>query len=113
MCCDTFARVPQEWVEAQKSFAKMTGDLTNVYIQVSSTGCMSPTNGLWSMLPGNNRLFAAAASLMCLIAPLQVQLDGTVRSSGVGMPNWRKLVDDLAPLDSIRTTLTDGIGPSL
>lgn len=60
-----------------------------------------------------SRLFAAAASLMCLFTPSQVQLDGTVRSSGVGVPNWRKLVDDLAPLDSIRTTLTDGIGPSL
>lgn len=44
---------------------------------------------------------------------MQVQLDGTVRTSGAGVPNWPKMVDDLGTLDSIRTTLTDGIGPSI
>lgn len=43
---------------------------------------------------------------------IQVQLNGTVRASGRGIPPWAKFLDDLAPLSSIRTTFTDGIGPS-
>ncbi len=42
----------------------------------------------------------------------QVQLDGTVRSSGRGTPDWAKFVDDLPRLDSVRTRFTDGIGPT-
>ncbi|PSC70246.1 LOW PSII ACCUMULATION chloroplastic [Micractinium conductrix] len=41
---------------------------------------------------------------------VQVQLDGTVRASGAGMPPWRQLVDDLPELDSVRTKFTDGVG---
>lgn len=44
---------------------------------------------------------------------VQVQLDGTVRSSGTGTPPWGKLVEDLPEMDSIRTMLTDNIGPSI
>ncbi|MEW5305795.1 MAG: hypothetical protein WDW36_008313 [Sanguina aurantia] len=43
---------------------------------------------------------------------VQIQLDGTVRSSGTGIPPWAKFLDDLPPLDDVRTTFTDGIGPS-
>ena len=39
---------------------------------------------------------------------VQVQMDGSVRSSGAGAPNWDRLVADLAPLDSLQTRLTDG-----
>ncbi|KAK9816632.1 hypothetical protein WJX72_003075 [[Myrmecia] bisecta] len=45
-------------------------------------------------------------------AYIQVQLDGTVRSSGLGIPPWQKFIDDLAELDSVRTKMTDGIGPA-
>lgn len=41
---------------------------------------------------------------------VQVQLDGTVRASGVGNPPWRKFLDDLPELDDVRTKLTDGRG---
>ena len=41
---------------------------------------------------------------------LQVQLDGSVRASGCGMPPWNSIVSDLPPLDDIRTKLTDNIG---
>lgn len=41
---------------------------------------------------------------------VQIQLDGTVRSSGLGSPPWEKFLDDLAPLDDIRTRFTDGLG---
>ncbi|KAI8464506.1 MAG: hypothetical protein J3K34DRAFT_114825 [Monoraphidium minutum] len=44
---------------------------------------------------------------------VQVQLDGTVRSSDVGSPPWARMVADLPPLDSFKTKVTDGIGPSL
>ena len=44
---------------------------------------------------------------------MQVQLDGTVRASGLGTPPWQKLAADLPPLDSLRTKVTDGIGPSV
>jgi hypothetical protein len=44
---------------------------------------------------------------------MQVQLDGTVRSSGAGTPPWERFVGDLPPLDSVRTQMTDGIGPSI
>lgn len=37
---------------------------------------------------------------------VQVSLDGTVRSSGLGVPPWQKFVGDLAPLDDVRTKLT-------
>lgn len=41
---------------------------------------------------------------------VQVQLDGTVRSSGVGMPPWPKFLDDLPELGDVRTKWTDGLG---
>lgn len=41
---------------------------------------------------------------------VQIQLDGTVRSSGVGSPPWERFMGDLAPLDDIRTKFTDGLG---
>eukprot|EP00775_Hariotina_reticulata_P014332 gene14332-58_t len=44
---------------------------------------------------------------------VQVQLDGTVRSSGTGTPPWDRFVLDLPELDSVRTQMTDGIGPSV
>ncbi|WIA22086.1 hypothetical protein OEZ85_004429 [Tetradesmus obliquus] len=44
---------------------------------------------------------------------MQVQLDGTVRSSGTGTPPWDRFVGDLPTLDSVRTQMTDGIGPSI
>ncbi|GIL43550.1 hypothetical protein Vafri_1251 [Volvox africanus] len=42
---------------------------------------------------------------------IQIQLDGTVRSSGVGTPPWRQLVEDLPLLSDFRTRLMDGVGP--
>ena len=45
--------------------------------------------------------------------PPQVQLDGTVRASALGAPNWGKLIDDLPPLNDIRTSLGDGVGTSV
>jgi hypothetical protein len=44
---------------------------------------------------------------------VQVQLDGSVRTSGRGIPPLEKLLEELPPLDSIRTTLLDGIGTSV
>eukprot|EP01023_Acetabularia_acetabulum_P018112 TRINITY_DN1915_c1_g1_i1.p1 TRINITY_DN1915_c1_g1~~TRINITY_DN1915_c1_g1_i1.p1 ORF type:complete len:146 (+),score=43.36 TRINITY_DN1915_c1_g1_i1:266-703(+) len=41
---------------------------------------------------------------------IQVQLDGSVRSSGTGAPPWTKFLGDLPALKSIRTTFTDGVG---
>ena len=41
---------------------------------------------------------------------VQIQLDGTVRSSGLGLPPWDRFMGDLAPLDDIRTKFTDGLG---
>lgn len=43
---------------------------------------------------------------------VQIQLDGTVRSSGLGQPPWERFLGDLAPLDDIRTRFTDGMGRS-
>ena len=42
--------------------------------------------------------------------PVQVQLDGSVRSSGVGAPPYQKLVEYLPELGSLTTRLTDGKG---
>jgi hypothetical protein len=44
---------------------------------------------------------------------VQIQLDGTVRASDVGTPPWARIVADLPPLDSFKTKVTDGIGPSV
>lgn len=41
---------------------------------------------------------------------IQIQLDGSVRASGVGMPPWSKFIDDIPELDDIRTKFTDGAG---
>jgi len=41
---------------------------------------------------------------------LQIQLDGSVRKSGRGIPTWDKFVEDLPEKDSMRTRLTDGSG---
>ena len=43
---------------------------------------------------------------------LQVQLDGSVRRSGVGTPPWDRWLDDIPTVDSVQTRLTDGIGSS-
>ena len=51
---------------------------------------------------------AAGARNDCIYA--QVQLDGTVRASGVGTPPWQKFCDDIPELSSVRTKLTDGVG---
>ena len=50
-----------------------------------------------------------AAGIQADAVYVQVQLDGSVRSSGVGAPSWQQLVDDLPELDSVRTKLTDGV----
>ena len=41
---------------------------------------------------------------------IQIQLDGSVRASGVGMPPWSKFIDDIPEMDDIRTKFTDGAG---
>jgi hypothetical protein len=41
---------------------------------------------------------------------VQVQLDGSVRASGTGCPPWRQFLDDIPPLDDVRTKFTDGAG---
>lgn len=41
---------------------------------------------------------------------LQVQLDGSIRKSGKGVPTWDKFVADLPEKDSLRTRLMDGTG---
>ncbi|KAI7840112.1 hypothetical protein COHA_006153 [Chlorella ohadii] len=52
----------------------------------------------------------AAAGISADAVYVQVQLDGTVRTSGVGGPSWQQLVDDLPELSSVRTKFTDGVG---
>lgn len=42
---------------------------------------------------------------------VQVQLDGSVRASGAGVPPFPKFIGDIPSLDSIRTGFTDGVGP--
>jgi len=39
---------------------------------------------------------------------VQVQMDGSVRASGAGIPPWKKFLDDIPPLDDVRTKFTDG-----
>lgn len=41
---------------------------------------------------------------------IQVQLDGSVRASGSGIPPWEKFLDDVPELEDVRTKLTDGAG---
>lgn len=40
---------------------------------------------------------------------VQVQLDGSVRTSGEGAPSWERLLNDLPTMDSLRTRVTDGL----
>lgn len=39
---------------------------------------------------------------------VQIQMDGSVRASGAGIPPWKKFLDDIPPLDDVRTKFTDG-----
>jgi hypothetical protein len=49
------------------------------------------------------------AALICAPPPWpQIQLDGTVRASGVGIPPWNLFLKDLPELSSVRTKFTDG-----
>jgi tetratricopeptide (TPR) repeat protein len=41
---------------------------------------------------------------------VQIQMDGSVRASGAGIPPWKKFLDDIPPLDDVRTKFTDGGG---
>jgi hypothetical protein len=36
---------------------------------------------------------------------VQVQLDGSVRASGVGMPPWEKLMKDIPEMEDMRSKL--------
>ena len=42
----------------------------------------------------------------------QVQLDGSVRASGTGVPPWKQWIDDIPEMDSVRTKFGDGAGMS-
>lgn len=126
----------QQWLAQQKQAANITAD--TVYVQVGGSthnGCGLPAMLQMQALPAA----AAAASSPCRPAghppgrlvpqqepatpctrnlhhdvnpPLQIQLDGSVRASGSGIPPWQRFVDDLPELDSVRTKLTDGVGLS-
>lgn len=70
----------------------------------------------WQLAPANASEWrawldsaAARAGLPGTSFWVQVQLDGSVRSSGSGAPRWDSVVRDLAPLDSLMTKLTDGV----
>lgn len=43
---------------------------------------------------------------------VQIQLDGSVQRSGLGIPPWDRWLDDIPMLDSLQTRITDGIGMS-
>lgn len=86
---------------------------------------LSKSDKRWLLTPFEAREWREWVEVQMKLAPaagadeaqrecyLQVQLDGTVRTSGLGLPPWKKIVADLPELGSLRTTLTDGIGPSL
>ena len=38
-------------------------------------------------------------------------MDGMIRSSGVGIPSFRDMINDLPPLDDVRSRFMDGVGP--
>lgn len=57
-------------------------------------------------------LYRQAGSLSEVFVWAQIQLDGSVRRSGLGIPPWDKWLDDIPELDSLQTKLTDGIGMS-
>lgn len=65
----------------------------------------------WKAWLTDQKEFASlpAAEPNCYI---QVQLDGTVRRSGTGMPPWQKFLDDLPALSDVRTRITDGVIPT-
>lgn len=70
----------------------------------------------WQLTPSNAAEWrdwldnaASRAGLPGMTFWVQVQLDGSVRSSGAGAPRWDSIVRDLAPLDSMMTKLTDGV----
>lgn len=44
---------------------------------------------------------------------IQVRLDGTVRTSGIGSPPWKQFVSDIPTLDSVATKYGENIGPSI
>lgn len=130
----------QQWLAQQKQAANITAD--TVYVQVGSgahaTACWlaRPADGTVASLVNLRPAVPAACRLPCLVRwppgsmpqcpklrsrslaalcnppPLQVQLDGSVRASGSGIPPWQKFVDDLPELDSVRTKFTDGVGLS-
>eukprot|EP01025_Chloroclados_australasicus_P044795 TRINITY_DN4880_c1_g2_i5.p1 TRINITY_DN4880_c1_g2~~TRINITY_DN4880_c1_g2_i5.p1 ORF type:complete len:459 (-),score=58.54 TRINITY_DN4880_c1_g2_i5:318-1619(-) len=69
---------------------------------------LSPHNEMeWKAWIQNQTEQAGVEGTDCYI---QVQLDGSVRSSGTGTPPWQRFLGDLPPLKSIRTTFTDGVG---
>jgi hypothetical protein len=44
---------------------------------------------------------------------MQVQLDGSVRTSGTGEPSIARIIEDMPRLDSVRTGFLDGMGPQI
>jgi len=82
----------------------------------SSTPPPAPSSSRWELAPaapGEWREWldarAKGAGISGSTFWVQVQMDGSVRSSGAGPPPWDRLAGDLAPLDSIQTKLTDGL----
>ena len=59
--------------------------------------------------PGAAAQAVSSAATNLAVSP-QVQLDGSVRASGTGMPPWERWVSEIPELDSLQTRLTDGVG---
>lgn len=62
----------------------------------------------WALWLEEQKKAASIAETNCVY--VQIQLDGSVRASGVGSPPWKLFVRDLPELSSMRTKFTDGAG---
>lgn len=85
--------------------------------EVGSLGQVPKEDRRWQLKPSNleewSEWVAEQTKSAGITSPgdnyyVQVQMDGSVRASGAGIPPWKKFLDDIPPLDDVRTKFTDG-----
>jgi tetratricopeptide (TPR) repeat protein len=85
--------------------------------KLGSLGQVSKEDRRWQLTPANLEEWSEWVSEQTKSAGItspgdnyyvQVQMDGSVRASGAGIPPWKKFLDDIPPLDDVRTKFMDG-----
>lgn len=117
------------WLSAQKQskgldtggvFVQVRASTCDVQIAVASSaghflcGFSHPDVSREDMQTGRGLAVSGYCAQGCLHMSgcVQIQLDGSVKSSGQGIPSFPAIIKEFPRLDDFRTQFVDGVGPA-